>query len=487
MIENNQKIVKENKNNKTLLIVTSGMMEITWLYGLAGVFFIMLKAPVFPIWAALLSFFIPIVITSFLKGRGRRIIEHLFVYGFFYFLILLFTIYYYGYRNELFLSLRWMQMFFQKQYGSIDGFAYILLIFSFTSFWYSGYKLIYRASDYLTITSRFDLGIVMLVLTFIIAGSTDIVFPRASILIGYYFLFSMLAIIVVQQSKSSKLKYHNKLHSGNLLFTSIPVILLFTSWILLFFLPQMTSVAQTGYYILKVIANPIGKLLLKILSLLFGFRNLPSEVSSTTPIGSTIPVPEEGELSWLGRILQWIITFVGFLLFGVLTLLLIGWLLYSLWKWLSLKTESDIGKKWFWAELGLWLRYLYLEIKTFLHKLFIDKIFYNKKNDNIYIVFKRLCQWGKQSGLPRKKFQTPSEYGRYLSFFFPDNLKDIGLIIDGFNKEFYGKKVSEKDEIENMKKAWRRLSSPSQWPLRLKTKIFHSRRLDYRDTVSSHS
>jgi hypothetical protein len=172
----------------------------------------------------------------------------------------------------------------------------------------------------------------------------------------------------------------------------------------------------------------------------------------------------------------------------MLTLLLIGWLLYSLWKWLSLKTESDIEKKgFFWEELGLLLRYLFLEIKTFLHKFFIDKIFYNRKNDNIYIVFKRLCHWGKQSGLPRKKFQTPSEYGRYLSLFFPDSLKDIGLIIDGFNREFYGKKVSEKDEIENMKKAWRRLSSLSQWPLRLKIKIFHSRRLDYRKTVSSHS
>ena len=195
MIENNQKIVKESKNNKTLLIVASGMMEITWLYALVVVFFIVLKAPVFPIWAALPSFFIPIVIASFLKGRGRKIIEHLFIYGFFYLLVLLYTIHYYGYRNELFLSLRWMQLFLQKQYGSIDGFAYILLIFSFTSFWYSGYKLINRANNHFTITSRFDLGIVMLVLTFIITGSTDIIFHKASLRIGYHFLFSLQAII----------------------------------------------------------------------------------------------------------------------------------------------------------------------------------------------------------------------------------------------------------------------------------------------------
>ncbi|HNR64931.1 MAG TPA: DUF4129 domain-containing protein [Atribacterota bacterium] len=377
-------------------------------------------------------------------------------------------------------------MFFQKQYGPIDGFAYILLIFSFASFWFSGYKLVERSNDHLTIASRFDLGIVMLVLTFIIAGSTDIIFPRAGILISYYFLFSMLAIIIAQQSKSSKIEYGNKPGISNLIFTSIPVILLFASWVLLFFLPQMTSAAQAGYYILKVIANPIGKLLLKILSLLFGSSNLPADVSSTDPAGLSIPIADENELSWLGKILQWIITFGGILLFSVLTILTIGWLLYSLWKWLSLKTELDIERKGFWEELGLWLRHVFLEIKTFLQKYSVSKIFYRRRDDSISVIFKRLCQWGKHSGITRKKFQTPLEYGRCLSLFFPDNIRDIGLIIDGFNKEFYGKKPNGREEIEKIKKAWRRLASPSQWPLRLMTKILYSRKPNLRETFSSH-
>lgn len=481
-------MAKDIKRNRIFLIISSGMMEITWLYALAGVFFIMLNAPVFPIWAALLSFFTPIIITSFLKGRGRRIIEHLIVHSLFYISILLYTIFYYGYGNELFFSFRWLQMFFQKQYGSIDGFAYILLILSFASFWFSGYKLIGRSNDHLTISSRFDLGIVMLVLTFIIAGSTDITFPRAGILISYYFLFSMLAIIIAQQSKSSKIEYDNKRGISNLIFTSIPVILLFASWVLLFFLPQMTSAAQAGYHILKVIANPIGKFLLKILSLLFGFSNFPAAVSSTStdPAALSIPIADENELSWLGRILQWIITFGGILLFSILTILTIGWLLYSLWKWLSLKTELDIERKGFWEELGLWLRYVFLEIKTFLQKYSVSKIFYRRRDDSISVIFKRLCQWGKHSGITRKKFQTPLEYGRCLSIFFPDNIQDIGLIIDGFNKEFYGGKTNGGEEIEKIKKAWRRLASPSQWPLRLMTKILYSRKPNLREVFSSH-
>ncbi len=298
----------------------------------------------------------------------------------------------------------------------------------------------------------------------------------------------MLAIIIAQQSKSSKIEYDNKRGISNLIFTSIPVILLFASWVLLFFLPQMTSAAQAGYHILKVIANPIGKFLLKILSLLFGFSNFPADVSSTStdPAVLSIPIADENELSWLGRILQWIIAFGGILLFSMLTILTIGWLLYSLWKWLSLKTELDIERKGFWEELGLWLRYVFLEIKTFLQKYSVSKIFYRRKDDSISVIFKRLCQWGKHSGITRKKFQTPLEYGRCLSIFFPDNIQDIGLIIDGFNKEFYGGKTNGGEEIEKIKKAWRRLASPSQWPLRLMTKILYSRKPDLREAFSSH-
>jgi len=42
------------------------------------------------------------------------------------------------------------------------------------------------------------------------------------------------------------------------------------------------------------------------------------------------------------------------------------------------------------------------------------------------------------------------------------------------------------EEIEKIKKAWRRLASPSQWPLRLMTKILYSRKPNLRETFSSH-
>jgi len=84
------------KSKKTLLLISAGMMEITWLYVLACTLFLMVKVPIFPIWSAILAFFTPIFIHSVLKGRGRRIIEHVILHAFFYLTIFIYTLYFYG-------------------------------------------------------------------------------------------------------------------------------------------------------------------------------------------------------------------------------------------------------------------------------------------------------------------------------------------------------------------------------------------------------
>ena len=472
--------------NNLLLIIMSGMMEITWLYAIAGIFFLLLNAPLFPIWAALIGFFLPIIIVSLLKGRGRRIIEHFFIHSFFYLLVLLYTIYNYGYGKEAFFGFKWLEMFFQKQFGTIDGFAYILLIFSYTLFWYNGYRLINRSNDHMTVSSRFDLGIVMLVVAFIISGSTNTVFPDSNLLISYYFLFSMLAIILSQNSKSTKIGLADNNNKSDLIFTSIPVIFLLVSWVLLFFLPQMTSVAQASYQVIKVVSNPIGKILLKILTFLFGSHRISSDVSSGDSAGSGIPIPDENQLSWLGKILQWIVTWLGILLFSALAILAVGYLFYSLWKWFSLKTELNIERKGFLEELLLWAKHVFLEIKIFLNKYWVLLQSYVRKKDNTYTIFHKLCKWGSHSGVPRQIYQTPLEYGTYLISFFPDMDHDIELIVDNFNKNIYGKKSDGEEELKEIKKAWRRLSSPSKWPLRLLTKYFYSKKINL-EQIPTHS
>jgi len=479
-------MVNELTRNRTLLIITSSMMEIIWLYALASISFLLLNTPLFPVWAATLAFLIPLIITSILKGRGKRIITLFIIHLLFYILTLTYTLYNYGYQAVPLLNFRWIQIFFNKQFGTVNGFAYFLLIFWFSCFWFNGYKLINRSNDYFTITSRFDLGIVMLVLTFIISGAMNTLFPNSNVLICYYFLFSMMAIIIAQNLRSSKTNYYKQFKESRWIFTIIPVFLLLFSWVLLFLLPQMTSAAQAGYYILKVISNPIGKLLLKILFFLFGFRSRATEVGYIDLVDSTMPLPESNKLSWWGRMLQWILTWGGISLLILLTILALGWLLYSLWKWLSLKTELNIDRKWFFEELWLWIKDIFFQVKKILHKFYYILLSSSRKEENISTLFQKLCQWGRYSGIPRQKFQTPLEYGKNLAIFFPESYQDIRLIIDGFNQERYGKQTIHLEEFKKIRKAWRRLASPSKWPLRLSTKLLRSRKLQFMGVISSH-
>ena len=480
----NDNTSQDVKTNKILLIITTGMMEITWLYALASLLFLLLNASLFPIWSALLSFFMPIVIISTLKGRGRRIFEHFLIHSLFYVSLLLLTIYKYGYYGQSFLSLRWLELFFLKQYGPVDGFSFILLIFWFSFFWYSGYKLINRSNDYLTVTSRFDLGIAILVLTFIITGSTNTIFPNSAILISYYFLFSIMAVIISQNLNSLKIQNKQQSNNNRMVFILIPVVLLLLSWVMLFFIPQMTSAAQAGYHILKAVSEPIGSLLLKIISWMFGFKPRPIIMDSTDAVYTAMPTSENGELSWIGKLLEWIFIWGGVLLFSLLAILAIGSLLYSLWKWFSLKTELDLEKKGLLEELGLWLRYILGKIEKFIMKLSATLIVFQNKRTNITTLFKKLSRWGKHSGIPKQKFQTPLEYGNQLTLFFPESYQDIRLIVDIFNRERYGQKPTEPPELAEAKQAMKRLTSPLKWPSRLLVRLFYVRRLSYAGDMS---
>ena len=474
------------KSKRTLLLISAGMMEITWLYVLACIIFLMLKAPIFPIWTAILAFFTPILIHSVLKGRGRRIIIHVILHAFFYLTILLYTFYFYGNWQGPFFNFKWLEMILHQQYGSVGGLAYLFILFWCSFLWISGYKLANRSHDFYQIASRFDLGIVALVSAFIILGSMNLSFPHSEVSIIYYFLFSMFAISLAKNLGSSKTKYSHQFTGTSLILTFILAVLLIGSWVVLFFLPQLSQAAQAGYHVLKIVSKPLGNLLLKIILFLFsGYGNRAVNVSSTSSGDSSITMIESSEPSWWAHLLEWVITWGGIILLSLLALIASGWLLMSLWKWFSTKTEVDTERKGFFEELLLWFLHLFSQAKKVLYKMlgFLKNI--RRKQETISVLFQKLCRWGHSSGLPRESSKTPLEYGRYLTHFFPDSQPDIQLIIQIFNQEIYGKKSIQAEQWRKAKKAWQRLSSPTKWPLRLWVKIFYSRKFRLQEATIS--
>lgn len=475
----------EGSNNKsTLLLISASMMEITWLYAVACILFLIIKSPLIPLWAAILSFFVPMLLSSILKGRGRRIIEHVILHISFYFMVLLYTFYLYGNWQGSFFNFKWLKMLLHQQYGAVSGFSYLFILFWLSYLWIAGYKLMNRSNDYYMITSRFDLGILMLVFVFIILGAMNLSLPFASLLITYYFLFSMFAIFLAKDSRSVKAGHPNQFSGSGLVLTFILAILLFGSWIVLFFLPQLSSAAQVGSHVLKIVSQPLLNLLLKIILFLFGYGNRTANVSSTSSGDSAIP-QIENQPEWRIPLLERIITWGGLILLSLLAIMAIGWLIWSLWKWFSIKTETDSKRKGFFGELLLW----FLHLCSLTGKLW-DKIIgllknIRRKQENISVLFQKLCRWGRFSGIPREGSKTPREYGRYLARFFPDSQPDIQLIIKSFNQEIYGKKPIQAEQLRKARKAWRRLSRPSKWPLCLWVRIFYSRKLRSQEATIS--
>ena len=462
------------------------MMEITWLYVLACIFFLMLKAPIFPIWTAILAFFTPIFINSVLKGRGRRIIIHVILHAFFYLTILLNTFYFYGNWPGPFFNFKWLEMILHQQYGSVGGLAYLFILFWFSFLWISGYKLANRSNDFYKIASRFDLGIVALVSAFIILGSMNLSFPRSEVSIIYYFLFSMFAISLAKNLGSSKTKYSHQFSGTSLVLTFILVVLLIGSWVVLFFLPQLYSAAQAGYHVLKIVSKPLGNLLLKIILFLFsGYGKRTANVGTTSSGDAGIPMIESSEPAWWAHLLEWVITWGGIILLSLVVIIASGWLLWSLWKWFSTKTEVDTERKGFFEELLLWFLHLFSLGKKVLYKMLGLLKNIRRKQETISVLFQKLCRWGRSSGLPRESSKTPLEYGRYLTHFFPDSQPDIQLIIQSFNQEIYGKKSIQVEQWRKAKKAWQHLSSPTKWPLRLWVKIFYSRKFRLQEATIS--
>ena len=464
-------MAKGLKNKQVILYISAGIMEISWLYALTCILFLMLNNPVFPIWTAILAFFIPIIITFILKGRGRRIIEYVILHFLFYTATSLYTLYIYGNWQENFFDFKWLEMILHQQYGSVGGFAYLLVIFWLSIFWINGFKLAKRSNDHLTITTRFDLGVALLVLAFVISGATGLSLPRSNLIIIYYFLFSMLSIALSKNLQGSEQSNQVQLSGMSLILPFILFVLIFGSWIVLFFLPQLSSAAQAGYQVLKILSKPLGNLLLKMISFLFGYRNNAAIISTDPHKDTVIPIMESSDPTWWSELLKWIITWGAIIILSLFIIGVSAWGLWSLWKWFSTKTELDTGKKSFFEELLLWLLHQFYLSKKVLGKLLnILKNMWGKQ-ENISLLFQKLCRWGHSSGVPRENSKTPQEYGKYLTRFFPNSQGDIQLIIETFNQEIYGKKFIKAEHLKKAKIAWQRLSSPSKWPLRLWVKI----------------
>jgi hypothetical protein len=172
-----------------------------------------------------------------------------------------------------------------------------------------------------------------------------------------------------------------------------------------------------------------------------------------------------GPLPWwlelLGRILAWGI----WILLGLLLLTLVAVAVYFLVQWLLSRTSLNPEKRLPRYTIFLWLE----KLRLFLHSLWIRLARSIKGCKGAVQFYTALLAWGRRSGLPHFRSETPTEYELRLTRRFPSLGKDIAMIVDTFNREVYGGIVSDETRLGAARSAWFRLRNPRYWPGRLKT------------------
>ncbi len=453
------------------ILITSGGMELCWLNGLAFFILYTLGAGHFIFAGGLVAFWISAILDFYIQGRGWRIIQVLGLRAAGFVIVLLVALYSYRDWSFSFFSMEWLREAGSEFQNPMGGLVLILVAFFTALFWFSGKRFSRRSTSYFTVTSRFDLGVAVFFFLFLFGGGLGEQVPAVPFFLFPFFFFSMLSISLARSRGSGKKEYLLGFGKIGLVFLVCGVLLLLALGIVLLFRPGMSLLAETGYAFGRQLFSPLGTFLLKVIRFLYGGRSLGNNTavnSGESGIESSIPEIIAGH-----EVQLWEKYFATgmLILLGAAVVIAVGWGLYHLGRRLFSKTAYREKKSLFWKYLLLGLLSLGKRCRKIL--LWFAALF-SPPGDRGEGTrrYKKLLFWGKSGGFPRGATETPGEYGMRLAQSFPLFKEEIQLLIEAYHDEAYGELKLNVEREKRIRQAWRRLSTPLHWPIRLRTMFY---------------
>ncbi|MDY0095320.1 MAG: DUF4129 domain-containing protein [Candidatus Vecturithrix sp.] len=453
-----------------ILRLASGGMEVIWRSAWAGFVMMALAQRIFPLPAAIGAFSLAAALTFDVRGRGWRwgTIIGLHLVG--CLMTTLYMFYAFTYQAYPFLSRTWLNALFSVPNNFMEGLVSLFILFWALLFWVSGIQFARRSTAYRDVCGRFDLGLgmffgLLLLKLAIKHNGTQLQDPLTRWLILPFLLLGMAAI-----GSARNRNHHTKSYrAGHRL---IGVILSFTALVvvsgmslLLLFWPYFIMTAEIGYDLLQQGLQPFIPLLVAILRFLFLPRRTGMSDPTVSSSHSEIEAISPGETSWWMAILEKILSWgIG----GLFILIIVGMLNVGLWRlmrWLLSKTPVGERK----PRLSDFLLAWVLRVPILL-RLCWEWIFRCVQGHTTAVQFYRMLgDWGRRSGLPRRRTETPYEYGLRLSHHFPVIQQEITLIVELFHQEVYGESALNAQQVTLASLALRQLRRPAHWSLRLRT------------------
>lgn len=465
--------------NDTILTIARGGMEISWRYAWALFLTQLAIRRSFPFPAAVCAFLMAAVLTQLPAGRNWRVYQKLLLQIAGFIPIALMVVHPIQYQSLPFFSLGWIRRLLLDPISISQWFILILAFFCLWLIWRGGQILVKSSRLYVPVCMQFDKGLglffLLLITKAFVASKIGVSLQGRDFLflsIGY-FVFSLAAISIARnQSGVQKSFLSGHQGMGIILSISTLVTLLGTGTFLLVY-PYIYNVADSLFMATKVVAQPIGSVLIKVLLFLLKPRARQSDELNTgvSKLIDNKPILTDMDTQavegWRALFQQ----IVGWGLFGIIGLVFLGVLVYFLIYILRLLLKRSRDDTVLPLSTG-WISDLLFKLVALPLLVWRGWVSLLKGVDCAAIVYAGMLRWGRWSGMILINSETPAEYGNRLMNGFPGLRAEIELIVDAFNREVYGQTTTDRETLFRLRSALRRMKRLRYLPSRVKVWFF---------------
>ena len=453
-------------SHNVLLKLSCFGMEFTWRYALTFFLTLLLLNRPLLMPESLAVFALAYVVAIITRHGIRRLYQSITLHIIGYTIAGLFIIHQYYYLNTPFFQFSWVEQELIRLQQPLQWFIHLLLLACLLLFWTGARAMVKRAPDYYPVCLQFDRGLgalfIMLLVRFIveIKGGPRLVDPVTIYLLFAYFTFSLIAISLSRKQNEVQRTYRPGYHGIGVILSATAIIITGGAILTALFLPYLAQVADTAHGVLKETTEPMGPVIVSIIRFLLSMGKYRQEMGSKTSGGSIgerlYPDGEFGLAQVLGLFLLAVV--------GLITLWLCGQLIrFLVRRLMKIERRDKPGQS-----LMVLLSRLLSIIGAVFRPVWSGLCSLVKPMDSAAAIYAGMLRWGHRSGMPAKSSETPLEYGNRLVYVFPQLQTEIGMIVDAFNREFYGKIPLPGKAMNSTRTARRRMVNPRHWLSRLK-------------------
>lgn len=462
-----------NSKSGIILLAARAGIELTWRYAWAAFVIMATMNRSFPLAEAIGAFCLGALSTRvhWVANRGWRLIciAVFQIIGFAAAALLIL----YDFTNRVYslFNIAWVYIFFRQTRDAQEWLLLIVVMIFIVLFWVGGVLWARRSDSYTDVCRRFDLGVTAFFSLFLFKlllaykGDIQIHEPFSISLIFPFFIFSLLALGLINHRSHSLKEFMSGFQGVGLIISFSVIVLGFGSACVLWFMPYLGMAADVGYASLKTAAAPLGTMLINILRFLGGHREIQVAASPGGPELNPVSEP----VGWEGLSQDWLtLSIAGVVL--VLAAVILCVVIWYLAAWIgvlirSLLFKLDQPPRGQGPSMSL-LQGL-KQIGLFFCRFWRGVAFFFLGYSSAAQLYSAIGRWGKYSGVPRQDGETPMEYGLRLARRFPRFSRQIRVIVDAYHEEVYAGSRLDAKYFKRAQSALRFLRNPRHWPLRL--------------------